>query len=83
LAARDAAPVVGPYRCDGYTPGCPDNVDPCYNDRPLGHCWHESARRRLAWQYGEARASRIALGIDTTTIRDIDAWNRLGRSDRS
>lgn len=78
LTAREAAPVVGSYICDEYAAGCPDKVSATVNDRPSGHCWHESLTRRLAWQYGEARANRVALGIDAAAELDIAAWNRLG-----
>lgn len=83
LASRNVAPVVGSYICDGGSPGCP-----CENaEAPPGghialeerHCWHESARRRLTHQYGEARANRISLGIDAKTNADVAAWNRLGQ----
>lgn len=47
---------------------------------PDDHCWHESTRRRLAWQYGEARAAAIMAGTDSASQRDIAAWNRLGAS---
>lgn len=73
--ARNAAPVIGSYVCDA--PTC--SVFGDHGD----HCWHESARRRLAWQYGEARANRIALGIDKATQRDLTAWNRLGSQKRA
>lgn len=42
-----------------------------------GHCWHESAWRRLAWQYGESRAATIMLGQDLRTEKDRAAWLAL------
>jgi hypothetical protein len=71
--ARDAAPVVGSYICD-------DPEASCCPDRPGSsggahhgwgcspHCWHESTRRRLEWQYGENR-------VDAA---DLAQWNGLG-----
>lgn len=32
------------------------------------HCWHDSTRRRLEWQYGENRVDQA----------DIARWNALG-----
>lgn len=70
------------YICDRQAPGCPEKHDGLPGGEiPLAerHCWHESTRRRLAFQYGEARANRIALGIDAQTNTDLAAWNALGR----
>lgn len=71
VAGRDAAPVIGTYICDDGAPGCPcvavyitGNNTPA----PDRHCWHESTRRRLEWQYGENRVDQD----------DIARWNALG-----
>lgn len=74
---RDAAPVTGTYICD-----------PCScvklngGHRTVGggsgHCWHETLRARLEWQYGAGRAHLISLGADETAAGDLAAWNRLG-----
>lgn len=77
IKARNAAPLLGTYLCDDYyQKDCPNRPPAGVG---AGHCWHESARRRLEWQYGEARANRIALGIDSRTNQDLSAWSRLGR----
>lgn len=81
IAARNAAPVVGTYICD--LDVCILHGEPTEIGRGGGHCWHESAWARLGWQYGEARASRIALGIDPAANRDLAAWNSLGSRTRA
>lgn len=61
---------------------CDDYAAECCPDRPLAaggaphgngwgerHCYHESTRRRLEWQYGENRVNAA----------DVAAWNRLGQ----
>ena len=67
--------MAGSYICDPNAPGCPDETRrhpstgryPTHPDER--HCWHESTRRRLEWQYGENRVNPA----------DISAWNSLGQ----
>ena len=61
--------MAGSYICDpGSCPGTRprDGGGVPFEDR---HCYHESTRRRLEWQYGENRVN----------ADDIAAWNSLGQ----
>lgn len=81
IAARDAAPMIGTYICDDFaavTCPCRPRSNGGAHAGPNGHCYHESTRRRLAWQYGEARAASIMAGTDDASDRDERAWERLG-----
>lgn len=40
-----------------------------------GQCWHETTRRRLAWQQG--------MSEPTVDVADIAAWNGLGSRKRA
>lgn len=40
--------------------------------------WADIAHRRLAWLYGEERASLIRAGRDPATLTDVARWNALG-----
>jgi hypothetical protein len=70
--ARNAAPVRGSYICDDYgAEDCPCRPASAGGFRDAwasAHCWHESTRRRLEWQYGENRVDQA----------DIARWNALG-----
>lgn len=78
LTAPAPAPLAGTYICnDPYEDVCP--CAPVSFGGGPGHCYHESTRRRLAWQYGEARADEIMNGTDDASYHDEMAWNRLGR----
>ena len=60
--------MAGSYICEPYALECPHGVADTMGARH-GHCWHESTRRRLEWQYGENRVNPA----------DISAWNSLGQ----
>lgn len=70
--------MTGTYICDDYSASkCP--ARPFSNGGahggPNGHCWHESAARRLAQQGGPS----------ANAAADLKAWNALGqrRKDRA
>ena len=73
INARNAAPLVGSYICDGDV--CPHAVP----ERSMiharlavpghGHCWHRSTARRLEWQGGPS----------ANAAADLAAWNGLGK----
>lgn len=42
------------------------------------HSWADFTSRRLAWLYGEERASLIRAGRDPATLTDVARWNALG-----
>lgn len=69
------------YICnDVLAPDCPDRQACHRGSHPSDrHCWHDSTRRRLEWQHGEARAASITAGSDAEANRDLAAWNRLSR----
>lgn len=59
--------MAGTYICDAHADGCPRGIPDNLGARH-GHCYHESTRRRLEWQYGEIRVDQA----------DISRWNNLG-----
>lgn len=81
VAARDVAPIRGTYICDDYMASdcpCRPRSSGGAHAGPNGHCWHDSLRRRLGWQYGAARAAAIMDGTDAASDRDERSWERLG-----
>lgn len=41
--------------------------------------WKFFTWERLRWAHGDERARQIAMGNDTATKRDIEAWRNLGQ----
>ena len=79
IAARDVAPLVGAYICDPdsciHAAAAPERtmLAARLGREGYGHCWHESAARRLKWQGGPS-----AVAAD-----DLVAWNSLGSGKRA
>lgn len=70
MAIRAALAEVGEKRSYKAAPQSPKpKVRETYDDM---------TRRRLAWKYGDARASQIIAGEDPNTNADIARWRAIG-----